>query len=196
MKIALSLLLFFITSLELFSMNITLIDVYGNEKYIEVEKGSSKLTLSKEMHKIKTIKGLDTLENLDHLIIAFSDLTQADVNFWRSIKHISTLQLKFITIEDFSFLQYLPELKAFSISEGLKISNPTMINFSMNPNLEYFEVHGITFDFFPSIKYCPKGLKHFIFYGSIFEYFNVDDFFKNCRYGQFVILNDSYINKL
>lgn len=120
-------------------------------------------------------------------------MSKADDSVWESMKQIEVLQLKFITLKDFHFLTYLPNLVAFSLQEGIEVHNSSPINLTKNTKIEYFEIHGLRITFFPSFLGYPNSLKTISFYGTEIEQLVKDDIFKGYHNGQTLILNDKDI---
>ena len=88
---------------------------------------------------------------------------------WESMKEIETLKMNFCTLNNFEFLNSLPQLKVFSFTEGMSIASPFLIDLCNSEFLEYFEIHTNKLPRFPKIINCPKSLKYVIYNFDVSE---------------------------
>ena len=176
MKKIVTLICSLIISAFLFSETITVKGLGGVQKTINVDENISELVLSKTVHEITQIDGIEKLTKLRKLKIQFSDLTNITSDFWKSIDNVEILEIGFGTIEDLSFLELLPNLISFSLNETIKVKKDCNLNLKNNKKIEYIELHGINDMAYPLVISPPKSLKTIDIRGSSFNSENKDAF--------------------
>ena len=154
---------------KLFAANIIIEGNDGHRKIKSVDNETEKLFLVRESPTIKSIEGLENLTNLKYIQISFSDLSNMSSSTWESMKEIETLKMDFCTLNNFEFLNSLPQLKVFSFTEGMSIASPFLIDLCNSEFLEYFEIHTNKLPRFPKIINCPKSLKYVIYNFDVSE---------------------------
>lgn len=154
---------------KLFAANIIIEGNDGHRKIKSVDNETEKLFLVRESPTIKSIEGLENLTNLKYIQISFSDLSNMSSSTWESMKEIETLKMDFCTLNNFEFLNSLPQLKVFSFIEGMSIDSPFLIDLCNSEFLEYFEIHTNKLPRFPKIINCPKSLKYVIYNFDVSE---------------------------
>ncbi len=154
---------------KLFAANIIIEGNDGHRKIKSVDNETEKLFLVRESPTIKSIEGLENLTNLKYIQISFSDLSNMSSSTWESMKEIETLKMDFCTLNNFEFLNSLPQLKVFSFTEGMSIASSFLIDLCNSEFLEYFEIHTNKLPRFPKIINCPKSLKYVIYNFDVSE---------------------------
>lgn len=154
---------------KLFAANIIIEGNDGHRKIKSIDNETEKLFLVRESPTIKSIEGLENLTNLKYIQISFSDLSNMSSSTWESMKEIETLKMDFCTLNNFEFLNSLPQLKFFSFTEGMSIASPFLIDLCNSEFLEYFEIHTNKLPRFPKIINCPKSLKYVIYNFDVSE---------------------------
>ena len=154
---------------KLFAANIIIEGNDGHRKIKSVDNETEKLFLVRESPTIKSIEGLENLTNLKYIQISFSDLSNMSSSTWESMKEIETLKMDYCTLNNFEFLNSLPQLKVFSFTEGMSIASPFLIDLCNSEFLEYFEIHTNKLPRFPKIINCPKSLKYVIYNFDVSE---------------------------
>ena len=154
---------------KLFAANIIIEGNDGHRKIKSIDNETEKLFLVRESPTIKSIEGLENLTNLKYIQISFSDLSNMSSSTWESMKEIETLKMDFCTLNNFEFLDCLPQLKVFSFTEGVSIASPFLIDLCNSEFLEYFEIHTNKLPRFPKIINCPKSLKYVIYNFDVSE---------------------------
>ena len=101
---------------KLFAANIIIEGNDGHRKIKSIDNETEKLFLVRESPTIKSIEGLENLTNLKYIQISFSDLSNMSSSTWESMKEIETLKMDFCTLNNFEFLNSLPQLKVFSFT--------------------------------------------------------------------------------
>ena len=180
-----------------FSDSIIVKGIGSRQKIINVDNDAYELNLSKTVNQITEIEGIEKLKNLRKLKIAFSDITTISSDFWKSISEIHFLEIGFGTINDFSFLQYLPNLITLSVYETYIIEKNCNLNLKNNEKLEYIELHGIHDIAYPCVIYPPNSLKVLDIKGSVFRPENEDEFLVSLANTDIVlIINDKQYQQL
>lgn len=165
----LTIIIFFIWCTKVFATTITINGSDGRKIIKSVDNKIEKLFLVRESPTIKSIEGLDELPNLKYIQISFSDLSNMSIATWESMKKIETLKMDYCTLNNFEFLNSLPQLKVFSFTEGMSIASPFLIDLCNSEFLEYFEIHTNKLPRFPKIINCPKSLKYVIYNFDVSE---------------------------
>lgn len=170
--------------------------IIGKEqvKEIYVDKNIESLVLTKTesmVPKLKNIQGLEKLKSLRELTIEFSDMTLADFTFFDDNKNLEILRLKFITVNDLSFIGRLQNLKRLYLTEGIEIKNSS-IDLSKNPEIEYIQIWGFSLDSFPFVSNSPNSFLYLDIAWSNLSDFNIENLNPKVVY----VIKDKYLLKI
>ncbi len=160
----------------LFSENITIYGEDGLEKTISVDSTITELKLSKTVHQIIHISGLENLAELKKIEIAFSDISLIDSATWKSMQQIEEIEINYCTSNNLSFIQYLPNLTIFSLVETNEIQDGCYLNLQNNIKLEKLVLHGFYNEDYPVIDFVPESLRSIDIRGSSFTQNTEDQF--------------------
>jgi Leucine-rich repeat (LRR) protein len=165
-KFICSYVIFFIVLTNIVAYEVAITGVDNKKKVYEFDDMSNKIVLSKTVPKIKTIEGLDRFLHLRTLCIDFSDLRQMDFSCLAKLKQLKNLSFSFASLNDFSFLNMLPNLLAFDCSETYRVDNLKNLDISDAKALEYFSLSGVKYETFPLSMKFPSSMKVVALYNS------------------------------